>query len=122
MYKAALSQWYKGTCGGSGLETEFENWDVDKYTKYGIDGCNYDHTDVANHPLILFNMCAKSNEPFLAFIRLWDNVVDNILCVEYDPIYIGIGDVGMGDDSIDDHTNVRVESRSAAKEIKKDKE
>ena len=89
---------------------------------YGIDGCNYDHTDVANRPLVIFNMCAKSNESFLAFIRLWDNVVDNILYVEYDPIYIGIGDVGMGDDSIDDHTNVRVESRSAAKEIKKDKE
>ena len=53
MYKAALTQWHKDTGGGTGLETEFENWDQDKYGKYGVDPCSYDHTDVAKR-LICF--------------------------------------------------------------------
>ena len=28
-YKAALNEWHKGTGGGSGLETEFEQWGDD---------------------------------------------------------------------------------------------
>ena len=70
MYKAALSQWYKGTCSGSGLETEFENWDDIKYARYDINKDDYDHTDVANTPLLLLNIYAKSKEPFLTVIRL----------------------------------------------------
>ena len=64
MYKATLTQWQKGTGGGSGLETEFEKWDEDKYIKYDIDPCSYDHTDIANRPHLLFNMYTKVENLF----------------------------------------------------------
>ena len=69
-YKAALNEWHKGTGGGSGLETEFEQWRDGKIEKYGIDHDDYDHTDVDSRPLVLFNLYSKSKEPYLTVIRL----------------------------------------------------
>ena len=122
MYKAALSQWHKGTGGGSGLEIEFEHWDDAKYEKYGIDKENYDHTDVTNRPLILFNIYTMSKQPFLTGIRLQDNAVDNILCAKYDPISIGTGEVGMENESVDDNNSVSVGSISSATHRKRKKD
>ena len=70
LYKTIHSKWHKGTGGGSGFETEFENWDDIKYARYDINKDDYDHTDVANTPLLLLNIYAKSKEPFLTVIRL----------------------------------------------------
>ena len=83
-----------------GLETEFERWadDKEKFDKYKVDTEDYDHTDVDNRPLILFNLYSKSKEPVLTVIRLWDNKIDNLLCAKYYPIHIGGGEVGMNDD------------------------
>ena len=104
-YKAALNDWHKGTGGGSGLETEFEKWDDDKFQKYNIEHDDYDHTNIASRPLVLFNLYSKSKEPYLTVIRLWDNAVENLLCAKYDPIYIGIGEVGMNNDSHSDYSS-----------------
>ena len=101
-YKAALNEWHKGTGGGSGLETEFEQWGDEKFEKYGIDHDDYDHTDVGSRPLVLFNLYSKCKEPYLTVIRLWDNQFSNLLCAKYDPISLGSGEVGMNDDIIDD--------------------
>ena len=103
---------HKGTGGGSGLETEFEKWADDKFEKYGIDHDNYDHTNVESRPLVLFNLYSKSKEPYLTVIRLWDNQVQNLLCAKYDPIYIGTGEVGMNDDSMDDNSSSNSSIRS----------
>ena len=105
LYKAALNEWHKGTGGGSGLETEFERWDEDKFDKYGIDVEDYDHTDVEARPLVLFNLYSKNKEPYLTVIRMWDNLVQNLLCAKYDPIYLGTGEVGMIDCSVDDNSS-----------------
>ena len=88
LYKAALNDWNKGTGGGSGLDTEFETWDKNKFSKYNVDLPNYNHTNIAERPLILFHLYAKTKEPYLTVIRLWDKSVDNILCSKYDPIDI----------------------------------
>ena len=36
-YKAILKLWYKGTGGGSGNSTLFENWYQEKLDKYDVD-------------------------------------------------------------------------------------
>ena len=95
MYKAALTDWHMGTGGGSGLDIEFEKWDEDKFDRYKINPEDYDHTDVSQRPLVLFDMYTKAKEPFLTVIRLWDNMSDNILCAKYDPLNIGEGEAGM---------------------------
>ena len=79
-YKAALHSWNKGTGGGSGVITEFEKWDSDKLNTYNIDRDNYDHTDISSRPVILFDLYAKSKEPYLTIICLWDKQIDNLLC------------------------------------------
>ena len=96
LYKAALNDWNKGTGGGSGLDMEFETWDKNKFSKYNVDLPNYNHTNIAERPLILFHLYAKTKESYLTAIRLWDKAVDNILCSKYDPIDIDKGEVGMG--------------------------
>ena len=60
LYKTALNDWNKGTGGRSGLETEFETWDEEKYNKYNIDKDLYDHTDISSRPLVLFDQYSKS--------------------------------------------------------------
>ena len=109
-----MGEWNKGTGGGSGLETEFERWadDVEKFDKYGINLSDYDHTDMENRPLILFNLYTKNKEPYLTVIRLWDNKIDNLLCAKYFPIHIGKGEVGMDDDMWADD-DASLASRSA---------
>ena len=104
--KSALNDWNKGAGGGSGLETEFETWDEEKYTKYNFDKDLYDHTDVSSRPLILFDLYAKSKEPFLTVIRLWDNNAGNILCSKSNPINIGSGEVGCEDGTLNGTQNV----------------
>ena len=42
-YKNVLTQWYKGTGGGSALASEFQTWSDAKLEKYGIDKENYNH-------------------------------------------------------------------------------
>ena len=55
--------------------------------------------------MVLFNLYAKSKEPYLTVIRLWDNQFKNLLCAKYDPICIGSGEVGMNDDMLDDNSS-----------------
>ena len=118
-YNAAVTDWNKYTGGGSGLETEFERWDSAKLDKYNIDAGDYNHSNVASRPLILFDMYSKSKEPFLTVIRLWDNATDNLLCSKYDPINIGSGEVGMTNETNDDtSTCTSTYSGSASKEKK----
>ena len=45
-YKAVLKLWYKGTGGGSGNTSMFEDWTKEKLDKYDIDPNLYDHTIV----------------------------------------------------------------------------
>ena len=55
--------------------------------------------------MALFNLYLKSKEPYLTVIILLDNTVKNLVCAKYNPIYIGIGEVGMNDDSLDDNSS-----------------
>ena len=54
-YKAILKLWYKGTGGGSGDSTLFEDWDQEKLDKYDVDVDIYDHTKVSKRPSILMD-------------------------------------------------------------------
>ena len=67
-YKAALHEWNKGTGGGSGVATAFEQWDESKLDKYSVDIDDYDHTNIASRPLILFDLYTKGSEPYLTVI------------------------------------------------------
>ena len=58
-YKAVLKLWYKGTGGGSGDTSIFEDWTKEKLDKYDIDPNLYDHTIVNKRPLILMDGYAK---------------------------------------------------------------
>ena len=119
-----MVEWNKGTGGGSGLETEFERWadDKDKFDKYGINIDEYDHTDIDNRPIILFNLYSKNKEPYLTVIRLWDNTIDNLLCAKYYPIHIGHEEVGMDEDVCsDNHSMNSAAASTSSKRWKKRK-
>ena len=115
MYKAALGEWNKGTGGGSGLSTEFERWGSSKFEKYNIQKDTYDHSNISSRPLILFDLYTKSREPFLTVIRLWDNEKDNILCSKYDPIAIGMGEVGLSEGNTADDNSVQTTGTTTKK-------
>ena len=66
-------------------------------------------------------MYTKSNEPYYTLIRLWDNAVDNLLCDKYDPLLIGIGEVGMNDDGTDDNNSSITTSSASPTRVKKRK-
>ena len=117
-YKVAVNDWNKGTGGGSGLETEFQRWDDAKFDKYGIDPNDFDHTIIIDRPLILFAMYSKTREPYLTVIRIWDNMVDNLLCAKYDPVQIGNGEVGM-DGSMEDATSLTISSMGSSSTIER---
>ena len=70
-YKECLSNWNKGTGGGSGLASKFETWSDDKLNKYDIDPSIYDHTDVKNRPSILMEGYTK-NKMYLNVMYMWD--------------------------------------------------
>ena len=76
LYKAVLKKWHKGTGGGSGLATEFEEWIDAKLEKYNIDLENYDHTDVVTRPAVLINGYCKKRIPYLTVIHLWGKCSD----------------------------------------------
>ena len=57
IYKAAVTNWNKGTGGGSGLATE--RWDEDKLEQHKINKNEYDHTDLSQRSLILFDFVFK---------------------------------------------------------------
>ena len=58
-YKDVLKDWFKGKGGGSGLVTEVESWDSEKFKKYEITTDTYDHTDIMSRPPVLMNLYAK---------------------------------------------------------------
>ena len=64
IYKATLTQWFKGTGRGSGFTIMFEGWSDEKLSKYNMDLDNYDHTDVSSRPIILIQGYAKQRTPF----------------------------------------------------------
>ena len=99
MYKTILSDWHKGTGGGSGVSTLFEGWSDEKLEKHNIDLDEYDHTDVANCPAILLSGYTKHRVPYITIIHLWDKASDYLLSSRHDPLKIGNGEPGMGDDT-----------------------
>ena len=94
-YKECLSNWNKGTGGGSGLASKFETWSDDKLNKYDIDPSIYDHTDVQNRPSILMEGYTK-NKMYLTVMYMWDEKMDFILSAKYDPLRLGRGEAGLG--------------------------
>ena len=61
-YKIILKDWFKGTGGGSGASTMFEDWSSEKLNSYDVDPAVYDHSDVKMRPSILIDNYAKKKE------------------------------------------------------------
>jgi len=123
MYKAALTDWHKGTGGGSGLATEFESWDKNHFEKYKIDEEDYDHTKIESRPTILMYLYAKKNQPFIIIIHLWDKLTDCLLSAKYDSLSIGAGEPGMAQPSADSactssSTNISTSSSNSSRKRK----
>ena len=111
-YKAVLKEWFKGTGGGPGIDAAFQTWGDDKLDKYNVDIETYDHTNVANCPIVLYQNYAKNKVPFLTVIRMWDKMSDYLLSAKHGPLTIGSGELGFNDDHEDDSPDVSVNDRS----------
>ena len=98
MYKASLKEWNKGTGGGPGIDAAFQSWNDEKFDKYDVDVETYDHTDIASRPTVLFQMYSRQKVPFLTVIRMWDKMSDFLLSSKHDPLTIGSGEIGFGDE------------------------
>ena len=57
--KIIFKYWFKGTGGGSGASTTFEDWPSEKINLYDINPEVYDHSDVKMRPSILIDNYAK---------------------------------------------------------------
>ena len=99
IYKTVLSDWHKGTGGGSGVSTLFEGWLDKKLDKYDIDPDEYNRTDVTNCLEILFSGYTKHRLPYITIINLWDKASDYFLSSRHNLLKIGTGEPGMGDDT-----------------------
>ena len=60
-YKIILRDWFKGTGGGSGVTSMFENWSSEKQNKYDVNLAIYDHSDIKARPSILIDNYPKNN-------------------------------------------------------------
>ena len=56
--------------GKDDQSTLFEHWDIAKLDKYNIDLDDYDHTDIAEKPIILIDNYHNRKNPYLAMIYL----------------------------------------------------
>jgi len=63
-----LKEWYKGTCGGLGLSTEFEGWSNAKLDRHNVDLDMYDHSDIKSRPVVLINRYGKQYAPHLTIV------------------------------------------------------
>ena len=107
-YKAMLYKWYKGTGGGSGDKTMFQDWSEEKLDKYDVIAEEYDHSNVKDRPSVLIDNYSKTK--YLTIIFLWDEEKDYILGSKYNPFSIGIGEAGINDK--DDSTVSQITLRS----------
>ena len=103
-----LYKWYKGTGGGSGEKTMFQDWSEEKMDRYDAIAEDYDHSNVKDRPSILIDSYSKKK--YLTVIFLWDEERDYILGSKYNPLSIGIGEAGINDR--DDCTISQITMRS----------
>ena len=113
-YKAMLYKWYKGTGGGSGEKTMFQDWSEEKMDRYDVIAEDYDHSNVKDRPSILIDSYSKKK--YLTVIFLWDEERDYILGSKYNPLSIGIGEAGINDR--DDCTVSQIIMRSSPEKSK----
>ena len=114
-YKAMLYKWYKGTGGGSGVSTMFQNWSDEKKDRYDVIVEEYDHSNVKERPSILIDNYSKKK--YLTIIFLWDEEKDYILGSKYNPVSIGIGEAGII--NMEEETTVsQMTSRSPPPKVK----
>ena len=99
-YKAILKLWYKGTGGGSGDSTLFEDWNQEKLDKYDIDVDIYDHTKILKPPSILMDKYVNKKK-YITVIFLWGELSYHLLSSKYDPVMIRGGNE-MGIPKADD--------------------
>ena len=90
--KVMCTKWYMGTGGGDGQSTFFEDWDDAKLWKYNINVIEYNHSDVSQRPSILIDCYHTNYHPYFTMIFLWDQMVDNLLSLQYDPLHVGNGE------------------------------
>ena len=96
VYKECLKLWNQGTGGRYFLDTMFETWSEEKLLKYHIDD-DYDHTRVSERPSILMEGYTKKKK-YLTCIFMWDEKLDFLLSSRYEPLNIGVGEVGIRDE------------------------
>ena len=58
-YKAMLYKWYKGTGGGLGDKTMFQDWSEEKLDRYDVIAEDYDHSNVKDRPSVLIDNYSK---------------------------------------------------------------
>ena len=110
-YKCNLRDWFKGTGGGSGASTMFEDWTAEKKNRYDVDPSIYDHSHIQSRPSILIDNYAKKKK-YLTIIFLWDELKDYILSSKYDLLTIGIDEAGVGKVIDDDNLSAITDSNS----------
>ena len=94
-YRMLLNNWFKGTGGGSGLETMFESWSDEQFEKFGINRDEYDHTNVATRNPIFASLYDDNNSPFLTFIFMHDSANGHMLSSKYQPLASDQGEFGL---------------------------
>ena len=94
-YRILLNNWFKGTGGGSGLETMFESWSDEQFEKFGINRDEYDHTNIATRNPIFASLYDDNNSPFLTFIFMHDSANGHMLSSKYQPLASDQGEFGL---------------------------
>ena len=120
-YKACLKDWFKGTGGGSGLASEFETWDEEKFEKYGIELESYDHMDIKSRPSILMHLYTKQREPYVTFIHVWDEKSQGLLSSKYEKLIVVHNEPGVSspqNSNTPSNVNVSTTSTSSIKKRK----
>ena len=67
-YKAMLYKWYKGTGGGSGDKTMFQDWSEEKLDRYDVIAEDYDHSNINDRPSVLIDNYSKKKYLTVIFL------------------------------------------------------
>ena len=67
-FRGMITKWFLWTGGGDGRSALFKHWDEAKLDKYDINPDEYDHTNMAERPIILIDNYHNHNNLYLTII------------------------------------------------------
>ena len=94
-HKESMEKCYQDTDGGPRLASIFERWDEVMLSKYNVSINKYDYNvREYSHLCLLQNYCSDQSH-YLTLIHVLDKSSDYLLSSKYDPLNIGVGEVGL---------------------------